>query len=100
MFIDDLRQNWCTVNSHENWSVVSDVSLNTLQMVTLNIYKNSTDKSGRKTGFKIENEIEDQDQSIPKLTVILAELRCIFGQNLEILTSTCGEYRADKLKIV
>ena len=69
------------------------VSLNTLQMtVSLNIYKNSANKLGRKTGFKIENEIEDQDQSIPKLTGILTELRCIFGQNLEILTSTGGEW--------
>ena len=69
------------------------VSLNTLQMtVSLNIYKNSANKFGRKTGFKIENECEDQDQSIPKLTRILTELRCIFGQNLEILTSTGGEW--------
>ena len=29
----------------------------------LNIYKNGANKFGRKTGFKIENEIEDQDQS-------------------------------------
>ena len=50
------------------------VSLNTLQTtVSLNIYKNSTNKFGRKTGFKIENEFENQDQSIPKLTGILAE---------------------------
>ena len=62
------------------------VSLNTLQTtVSLNIYKNSTNKFGRKTGFKIENEFEDQAQSIPKLTGFLTELRCIFGQNLEIL---------------
>ena len=31
-------------------------------MVSLNIYKNSANKFGRKTGFKIENEIEDQHQ--------------------------------------
>ena len=69
------------------------VSLNTLQMtVSLNIHKNSANKFGRKTGFKIENEFEDQDQSIPKFTGILTELRCIFGQNLEILTSTDGEW--------
>ena len=73
------------------------VSLNTLQTtVSLNIYKNSANKFGRKTGFKIENEFENQDQSIPKFTGILTELRCIFGQNLEILTSTgdkwsCGQ---------
>ena len=69
------------------------VSLNTLQTtVSLNIYKNSAKKFGRKTGFKIENEFEDHDQSIPKLTGILTELRCIFGQNLEILTSTGGKW--------
>ena len=45
-----------------------------------------------KMGFKIENGIEDHDQSIPKLIGILTELRCIFGKNLEILTSTGGEW--------
>ena len=60
------------------------VSLNTLQTtVSLNIYKNSANKFGRKTGFKIENEFEDQDQSFPNF---------FFGQNLEILTSTGGEW--------
>ena len=69
------------------------VSLNTLQTnISLNIYKNGANKFGRKTGFKIKNEIEDQYQSIPKLTGILTELRCIIGQNLEILTSTGGEW--------
>ena len=49
-----------------DWSSAM-VSLNTLQMtVTLDIYKNSTNKFGSKTGFKIENEFEDQNQSIPK----------------------------------
>ena len=67
------------------------VSLNTLQTtISLNIYKNSANKFGRKTGFKIKNEIEDQYQSILKLTGISTELRCIIGQNLEILTSTGG----------
>ena len=70
------------------------VSLNTLQTtVSLNINKNRANKFGRKTSFKIENEFEDQDQSIPKFTGILTELRCIFGQNLEILlTSTGGKW--------
>ena len=69
------------------------VSLNTLQTtVSLNIYKNSANKFGRKTGFKIENKFEDHNQSIPKFTGILTELRCIFGQNLKILTSTGGEW--------
>ena len=51
-------------------------------MVSLNIYKNSANKFGRKTGFKIENEIEDQDQSIPKLKGILTQVFCTFGPNL------------------
>ena len=73
------------------------VSLNTLQTtISLNIYKNSANKFGRKTGFKIENEIEDQYQSIPKLTGILTELRCIIGQNLEILTSTGGGWSCEQ----
>ena len=33
-------------------------------------------------GFKIENEIEDQDQSIPKLIGILTHVFCTFGPNL------------------
>ena len=47
MFIDDLRQN-----------VASNGLTKCIQaMVSLNIYKNSANKFGRKTGFKIENEI-------------------------------------------
>ena len=61
-------------------------------MVSLNINKNSTNKFGKTTGFKIVNEIEDLYQSIQKLMGILTVLRCIFGQNLEILTSTGGEW--------
>ena len=61
-------------------------------MVTLNIYKNSANKFGRKTGFKIENEIEDQDQSIPKLIGILTQVFCTFGPNLVILA-----WRGDEL---
>ena len=57
-------------------------------MVSLNIYKNSANKFGRKTGFKIENEIEDQDQSIPKLIGILTQVFCTFGLNLVILAWT------------
>ena len=57
-------------------------------MVSLNIYKNSANKFGRKTGFKIENEIEDQDQSIPKLIGILTQVFCTFGPNLVILAWT------------
>ena len=95
MFIDDLRQNYNNVQSVAMKADRSSamVSLNTLQTtISLNIYKNSANKFGRKTGLKIENEFEDQDQSIPKLAGILTELRCIFGQNLEILASTGGEW--------
>ena len=61
-------------------------------MISLNIYKSSANKFGRKTGFKIDNEIEDHDQSIPQLIGILTVLRCIFGQNMVIRTSTGGEW--------
>ena len=60
-------------------------------MVSLNIYKNRANKFGRKTGFKIESEIEDQDQSIPKLIGILTHVFCIFGPNLVILAWTGDE---------
>ena len=61
-------------------------------MVSLNIYKkNSANKFGRKTGFKIENEIEDQDQSIPKLIEILTQVFCTFGPNLVVLAGTGEE---------
>ena len=60
-------------------------------MVSLNIYKNSANKFGRKTGFKIENEIEDQDQSNPNLIGILTHVFCIFDPNLVILAWTGDE---------
>ena len=60
-------------------------------MVSLNIYKNSANKFIRKTGFKIENEIEDQDQSIPKLLGILTQVFCTFCPNLVILAWTGDE---------
>ena len=60
-------------------------------MVSLNIYKNSANKFGRKTGFKIENEIEDQDQSTPKFIGILTHVFCTFGPNLVILAWTGDE---------
>ena len=78
--------------SHESRSVASDGLTKCIQvMVSLNIYKNSANKFGRKTGFKIENEIEDQDQSIPKLTRILTHVFCTFGPNLVILAWTGDE---------
>ena len=76
-------------SSHESRSVTSDGLTKCIQaMVSLNIYKNSANKFGRKTGFKIENEIEDQDQSIPKLIGILTQVFCTFGPNLVILAWT------------
>ena len=60
-------------------------------MVSLNIYKNSTNKFGRKTGFKTENEIEDENQSIPKLKGILTQVFCTFSPNLMILAWTGDE---------
>ena len=42
-------------------------------------------------GFKIENEIKDQNQSIPKLTGILTQVFCTFGLNLVILARTGDE---------
>ena len=60
-------------------------------MVSLNIYKNSANKFGWKTGFKIENEIEDRDQSIPKLIGILTQVFCTFVPNLVILAWTGDE---------
>ena len=60
-------------------------------MVSLNICKNSANKFGSNTGFKIENEIEDQDQSIPKLTGILTQVFFTFGLNLVIRAWTGDE---------
>ena len=45
---------------------------------------------GSKICFKVENEVEGQGQSNPKLIGILIVPRCIFGQNLEILMSIGG----------
>ena len=78
--------------SHESRSVASDGLTECIQvMVSLNIYKNSANNFGRKTGFKIENEIEDQDQSIPKFIGILTQVICTFGPNLVILACTGDE---------
>ena len=48
-------------------------------------------KSSIWSGFEIKNWIEDQFQSSPKLAGIWTVLRCIFGWNLEIVTSIGGE---------
>ena len=73
------------VNSHESRSVASDGLTKCIQaMVSLNIYKDSANKFGRKTGFKIENEIEDQDQSIPKLIGILTQVFCTLTLKVKV----------------
>ena len=59
--------------------------------LTKYLQKNSANKFGRKTGFKIENEIEDHVQSIPKFIGILAQVFCTFGPNLVVLTWIGGE---------
>ena len=48
-------------------------------------------KSSILSGFEIENWIEDQFQSSPKLVAIWTVLRCIFVPNLEIVTLIGGE---------
>ena len=60
-------------------------------MVSLHIYKNSTNQFGRKLGFKIVKEIEDHSQSSLKLTRILKVMWCIMSPNLEIITSVNGD---------
>ena len=68
-------------------------------MVSLDIYKNSANKFGRKTGFKIENEIEDQDQSIPKFIGILTQVFYSFGPNSVILAWTGDELSCRQAQI-
>ena len=73
-------------------SVASDGLTNIYKRrVSLNMYKKGANKFGRKIGFKIENESEDQNQSSQKLVGILTVLRCIFGPNLVILAWMADE---------
>ena len=73
-------------------SVASDGLTNIYKRrVTLNVYKKDANKFGRKIGFKIKNESEDQNQSSPKLIGILTALRCIFGPHLVILAWMADE---------
>ena len=73
-------------------SVASDGLTNIYnRRVSLNIIQTGRKKFGRKIGFKIENEGEDQNQSCPKLIGILTVLRCIFGPNLVILAWTADD---------
>ena len=48
-------------------------------------------KSSIWSGFEIQDWIEDQFQSSPKLVGICTVLRCIFVPNLEIVTAIGGE---------
>ena len=75
------------------WSVASDGLTKCIQaMVSLNIYKKTAQISlVEKPGFKIENEIEDHDQSIPKFIGIYTQVFCTFGPNLVVLTWTGDE---------
>ena len=74
------------------WSVARDGLTDIYKWrVSLNIYKKGANKFGRKMGFKIENESEDQNQSSPKLIGISTVLRCIFGPNLVILAGMADE---------
>ena len=71
-----------------------------LVMVSLNINKtaqlNNEMQILVKKRFEIKNETEHQGQSSPKSIGTLAMLRCIFGQNLEILTSIGGDLSCGK----
>ena len=52
--------------------------------------------------FKIENETEDEAQSIPKSIEIVTVLRRISGPNFDILTTICGDIwhgQTHKLKL-
>ena len=67
-------------------SVVSDGLTDIYKRrVSLNIYKKGAYKFGRKIGFELENESEDQNQSSPKLKGTLTVRRCILGLNLVII---------------
>ena len=60
--------------------------------VSLNIYKKTAQISlVEKRVSKLKNEIEDQDQSIPKLIGILTQLFGTFGPNLVVLAWTGDE---------
>ena len=73
-----------------------------LAMVSLNIYKptqmNNETHIFVKSKFDIKHETEPQGQSIPKSTDTLTVLGCIFGQNLEILTSIGGDLSCGQAK--
>ena len=67
-----------------------------LAMASQNIYKTMQMNERRKVWkknnwFEIKNKTEDRGQSIPKSIGTLTVLRCIFGQNSEILTLSSGD---------
>ena len=73
-------------------SVASDGLTNIFnRRVSLNIIQKSANKFGRKIGFKVENEDEDQNQPSLKFMGTLTVLTCIFGPNLVILAWTANE---------
>ena len=73
-------------------SVASDCLTNIYKRrVSFNIYNKGANKFGRKIGFKIEKESEDQNKSSAKLIGILTVLKCIFGPNLVILARIADE---------
>ena len=61
-------------------------------MVSLNIYKNSTNKFRRKTGFKIENlTMKLTVNRPPKTKRTISKLVCIFSPNFVVLAEMGGE---------
>ena len=67
-----------------------------LAIASQNIYKTMQMNERRKVWkknnwFEIKNKTEDRGQSIPKSIGTLTVLRCIFGQNSEILTLSSGD---------
>ena len=59
--------------------------------LTKYLQKNSSNTFVRKTGFKIENKIEDHDQSILKFIGTSTQVFCTFGSNLVGLAWTGDE---------
>ena len=89
-----VRHCLCAYKNLYICSAVWNVEL-PLAMVSLNIYKPRQMNKRRKvwqkkTGLRLKKETEDQGQSSPKSIGTLTMRRCLFGPNLEILTSNGG----------